>query len=348
VSGPRVGYVTDDLCLDHDPGAGHPERPARLRAVNRRVDKAPWADGLVRIEAREGSDDEARRVHTDGHLNRVLDAAGRSVALDPDTRTSPGSVVAARRALGGALAAVEAVCAGAVDRSFAAVRPPGHHATGSDIMGFCLFNNVAAAAAHALEQDGIERVLVVDWDVHHGNGTEDIFRDDDRVLYFSVHRSPFYPWTGHVEHVFDGRTANAPLPPGFDDAAALYALDVLLRPLAERFAPDLVVVSAGYDAHADDPLGGCALSDEGFARMAATVQDLADATCGGRWVAVLEGGYDLAATARGVARTVGVMLGETAPARPAQEADALVRGIVSRARSALRKTDFGRSVEWVK
>ena len=285
-------------------------------------------------------------MHTDSHVGRVLEAAGRRVELDPDTITSPGSVDAARRALGAALTAVEAVTAGTVDRVFAATRPPGHHATGSAAMGFCLFNNVAAATAHALEQPGIRKVLVVDWDVHHGNGTEAIFADDDRVLFFSAHRSPFYPWTGHADTVHDGLTLNAPMPKGYKDASILHPLSALLVPAAQRFEPDLIIVSAGYDAHVEDPLGGCALTDDGFALVAQVVQGLANLHCDGRWIAVLEGGYDLAATARSAVRTVGVMMGDPAPARPQEPADALIRGIISRVRAAARKTDWGKGVEW--
>ncbi len=343
---PRVAFVTDDLCLEHDPGAHHPERPARVRAINRRVAKAPWSDRLLRPKVRDGTVAEALRVHDDAHVNRVLDAAGARVELDPDTVTSPGSVAAARRALGGALTAVERVLAGDADRAFASVRPPGHHATGSEAMGFCLFNNVAAAAAHALQHPGIDRVLIVDWDVHHGNGTEAIFADDDRVLFFSTHRMPFYPCTGHADTVHDGRTLNAPMPRGFSDAAVLYAFDALLAPAARRFEPDLIVVSAGYDAHADDPLGGCAVTDGGFGMFAGRVQDLATEHCGGRWVAVLEGGYDLAATARSAAATLDVMFGTAPPPPPQQPADGLIRGIISRTRAAARKTEFGGAVDW--
>jgi acetoin utilization deacetylase AcuC-like enzyme len=213
-------------------------------------------------------------------------------------------------------------------------------------MGFCIFNNVAAAVAHALEADGVRRVLVVDWDVHFGNGTEEIFRGDDRVLVFSAHRYPFYPFTGGADRVYDGRSVNAPLPKGFGDASVGYAFVSLLAPVARSFGPDLVVVSAGYDAHRDDPLGGCAVSDDGFTLLSRFVAALAAELCEGRWLAVLEGGYDLGATARSALRTIEVMLEHDRAPVSFGQADALVRGIVSRAKSAIRRTDFGRTIDW--
>ena len=351
-----IGFATDPRCLEHDPGPWHPESGARLRNLVHLVERRGLRERLVDVSPRECTDGEVLRVHTDSHLNRVLEVAGRVAELDPDTRTSEGSVDAARRALGSTLALVDAVLDDEVRAGFAAVRPPGHHATSTDAMGFCLFTNVAAAAAHALDRPGIDRVLVLDWDVHHGNGTAEIFRDDDRVALFSSHRFPFYPFSGGADEVHDGRTVNAPLPEGFGDADVAEAWHTVAAPVARRHAPDLILVSAGYDAHAADPIGGCAVTEEGFAALAGLVDGLARELCGGRWVAVLEGGYNLRATARSAVRTLEVML-DGPPAKPGAPgsegtggepaaATALVKGILNRAQRSVARTEWGRGVEF--
>jgi acetoin utilization deacetylase AcuC-like enzyme len=226
-------------------------------------------------------------------------------AFDADTPTSSRSFEAALRAAGGTLAAVDAVMAGAADNGFALVRPPGHHAVPERAMGFCLFNNVAVAAAHLRAAHGLERVLVVDWDVHHGNGTQDAFYADSHVLFMSSHQYPFYPGTGSAREVGrgegEGFTLNVPLPSGCGDAEYLQAYLEVVEPVARQFRPEFVLISAGFDAHARDPLAEMEVSERGFAGLARLVARIARDVCGNRLVAVLEGGYDLAALGESVA-----------------------------------------------
>jgi acetoin utilization deacetylase AcuC-like enzyme len=306
---PLTRLYFDDRMLAHDPGRGHPERPDRLRAIRAALEGAPGEWVVPAPAARE----DLLRVHDAAHVDRIEALRGRVAGLDPDTATSPGSVEAALLAAG---AAVQAVDAGG--RAFALVRPPGHHAEPDRAMGFCLFNNVAVAAAHALAT-GRERVLVVDWDVHHGNGTQDAFYDRDDVLFFSTHRFPFYPGTGgareHGRGPGEGYTVDVPLPPGLGDGDYARVFSEVLLPIADDFRPDLVLVSAGFDAHRDDPLGGMALTEEGFATLCGVVADIADRHAGGRLVLVLEGGYDLRGLARGV-RACADVLGGAAPPPP--------------------------------
>ncbi len=311
-----VLLVTDARMVDHDPGRGHPERPDRLRAVLDLLDRAP-VSGSRSVAATPATPAQAGRVHTPHHLARVESARGRATHLDPDTGTSPASVEAAWLAAGAAVQAVEAVVTGDARRSFALVRPPGHHAEPDRVMGFCLLSNVAIAAAHARAALGCERVLIVDWDVHHGNGTARAFRDRDDVLFFSTHQAPFYPGTGPAEDVGagpgEGYTLNVPLPAGAGDGDLAAALTDVLGPAAEAFRPDLVLVSAGFDAHRADPLGGMQCTADGFAALCGVVRDLADRHADGRLALVLEGGYDLAALAASVRACVQVLAGETPP-----------------------------------
>lgn len=307
----------DEKMIEHDPGPGHPERPDRLRAIEvmlsmrsgtrTRITSAPPADAAA-IE----------RVHSAAHVERVRSYAGQYGSLDPDTHVSPESVAAAMLAAGAAIAGVDAVCSGTASNAFALVRPPGHHAVASQAMGFCLFNNVAIAAAHARAARDIQRVLVVDWDVHHGNGTEAIFYRDCDVLFFSAHQFPFYPGTGDVRTcgagAGEGFTVNVPMAGGANDGDYALAFRELLVPIADQFAPDLVLVSAGFDAHRSDPLGGMRCTEEGFANLCAVVKDIALRHAGGRLVLVLEGGYDLAGLARSVQACIEVMAGSPAPA----------------------------------
>jgi acetoin utilization deacetylase AcuC-like enzyme len=302
----------DDRMLAHDPGRGHPERPDRLRVLHER-----WRDarGLTRIAARPATEEEIARVHDPAHVERVAATAGlpRTV-FDADTSTSARSYEAARLAAGGLVDLCEAVRAGAVENGFALVRPPGHHAEYGRAMGFCLFNNVAVAAA-ALRANGIGRVCIVDWDLHHGNGTQHLFEDDPNVLYVSTHQYPFYPGTGAATEVGTGpgagRTLNLPFPAGFGDAEFARAFDEIIAPIVHQFAPDFVLVSAGFDCDGRDPLGGLDVTPAGVAMMARRLSRLADETAAGRLVAVLEGGYDLEAINDGVAAVIDVLRGTT-------------------------------------
>jgi acetoin utilization deacetylase AcuC-like enzyme len=293
---------------DHETGAWHPERPERLPAVERGLVEADVE--LVRLPPRRATRHELSRAHSPEYLDALEQfvAAGGG-ELDPDTPTSPGSWSSAVHAAGAVLAAVDALRAGEGAAAFVACRPPGHHATADRAMGFCLLNNVAVAAA-ALAADG-ERVLVLDWDVHHGNGTQDIFWDDPRVLYVSLHEWPAYPGTGRATETggdrAPGLTLNIPLPAGATGDVAVRALDEVVAPVAEEFAPTWIVVSAGYDAHRDDPLAGLAWSAGDYALLTARVAALAPGP--GRVLAVLEGGYDLEALRRSVAATAAGLVG---------------------------------------
>ncbi len=306
-----VALVTHPACIDHDPGPTHAERPARLRAVLAALD-APRFASLYRVAAREATADELRLVHSASHLRRIEQAAadtagGARAVLDPDTAMSEGSLRAARLAAGGACRAVELVMEGKARAAFAAVRPPGHHAEPERAMGFCLFSNVAVAALHARRRYGVRRVAVLDFDVHHGNGTQAAAEHDPDFFFGSSHQMPLYPGTGDpAEHGISGNVVNAGLPEGADGAAFLAAWRVTILPALARFGPELVLVSAGFDAHRADPLAGLRVREGDFARVTRLILEAA----GGRLVSVLEGGYDLEALAVSAAAHVDALLAD--------------------------------------
>jgi acetoin utilization deacetylase AcuC-like enzyme len=308
-----TGLVYDPRFLEHRAPYGHPEHPGRLAAIYARCQKDGLTARCTDVPARAAEDEELLRIHTPAVVGAVdATAASDFHALDPDTYTSRGSAEAARLAAGGLIDLARDVLAGRLDNGLALVRPPGHHAEADRAMGFCLYNNVAVAAK-AVQAAGLcERVLVVDWDVHHGNGTQHSFWSDPSVLYFSTHQSPFYPGTGAADEAGGGEglgfTVNVPWPAGMGDADFAAAFDRLLLPVAERFAPQLVLVSAGYDAAAGDLLGGMRLSPEGYAALTERLTRLA----GGRVVLALEGGYNLDVIARSAAACLRVLLGEKA------------------------------------
>jgi acetoin utilization deacetylase AcuC-like enzyme len=299
----RTGLVESAHAGRHDTGPGHPERAARVAAIRRRLE----ADGLLAeldlAEAPQAARGDLARVHS----GTYLDAAERAIArgarvLDEgDTRVSAGSWQAALAAAGGACLAVDRVLDGTWENAFVLARPPGHHAERAEAMGFCVVNNVAVAAAHARHARGVERVAIVDWDVHHGNGTQHAFEADPTVFFASLHQWPLYPGTGLAADrgagEGEGATLNRPLPPGAGEREWLAALEDDVLPAIEAFRPGLVLVSAGFDAHRDDPLASTRLETASFARMTALVRDLARRTCGGKLVSLLEGGYDLDALA---------------------------------------------------
>ena len=300
----NTGLVFDRRFLEHDTGPSHPERPERLAVLERLFGEPRYAD-LPRIDARAADEDELARVHRAAHLRAVAASAERETTyFDADTAASAGSFQAARLAAGAAIDLADAVLDGRVDNGFAALRPPGHHAEADRPMGFCLFNNVAVVAQHLRQRRGLERVLVLDWDVHHGNGTQHSFYDDPSVLYASLHQYPFYPGTGAAEELGagdgEGFTVNVPMPAGAVDDDYLAAFRDVVVPVAERFNPEFVLVSAGFDAHANDPLASVSLTTAAFAAMADAMTDLADRTAAGRIVLLLEGGYDLAALGESV------------------------------------------------
>jgi acetoin utilization deacetylase AcuC-like enzyme len=267
------------------------------------------------IDPRDATPEDLALVHDPALIERLasLTPGPRPIWLDADTYVSARSYEVALRATGGVLAAVDGVMDGSVDSAFCLVRPPGHHATATQAMGFCLFNSVAVAAAHLLARRGLERVAIIDFDVHHGNGTQDIFYSDGRVLYFSTHQYPHYPGTGHWSEVGEGAgrgaIINVPLPAGSGDAEALLAYRDVCAPAVRRFRPELVLVSAGFDAHFADPLANLLFSCRGYSEIASLLKDLADELCGGRMVFVLEGGYDLEAIAWSARGCIDTLLG---------------------------------------
>jgi acetoin utilization deacetylase AcuC-like enzyme len=306
-----VALITHRACLGHDTGPGHPECAARLRAVLHALEAEEFFS-LLREEAPEASREALLRAHTASYVEEILSLApeeGEYRALDADTIVSAGSAEAALRAAGGAIAGVDAVMEGWARASFVAVRPPGHHAEPSRPMGFCLFNNVAVAALHARARWGIRRVAIVDFDVHHGNGTETIVGSDPDIFYASSHQSPCYPGTGSAEeHGVAGNVVNLPLPPGSGSRAFREAWGAGILPALERFSPDFLLVSAGFDAHKADPLAQLRLEVGDFAWLTGELIRLADARTGGRIVSVLEGGYDLAALAASTAAHVRALM----------------------------------------
>jgi acetoin utilization deacetylase AcuC-like enzyme len=285
-------FITHPDMLAHDTGQGHPERSARLAAVLDAVDDAGLS--LDRREAVEAGIEALIRIHPEAHVQRILDAspAAGVVALDPDTVLSPGSVRAGRLAAGAAIQAVRAVAGGETRRAFAAVRPPGHHAEPDRAMGFCLFSNVAVAAREA-QALGMARVAVIDFDVHHGNGTQAAFQDDSTLFLGSIHQMPLYPGTGAADETGVGNIVNAPVPPHAARESWRATFSGGLMPALDAFDPDLVIISAGFDAHRRDPLAHQSLEAEDFAWATRAVIEVARARCGGKVVSSLEGGYDL-------------------------------------------------------
>jgi acetoin utilization deacetylase AcuC-like enzyme len=292
--------------LGHDPTPGHPESPARLTAV---------VNALADVERRDAplaAREAVLRVHPRTYLNALdaafSEAAERRVRLDPDTAIAPGSQEAAYRAAGACVAAVDAVLNDEDDMAFCAVRPPGHHAEPDRPMGFCIFNNVAIAALHALDARGLKRVAVIDFDVHHGNGTQAVAEREPRLFFASTHQSPLYPGTGSVRETgADHNVVNAPLSPGAGRAAWREAMEARILPALDAFAPELILVSAGFDAHKADPLAQMELDEDDFAWAGSVLRRCAVQHCEGKLVSTLEGGYDLEALARSAAAYLGAL-----------------------------------------
>lgn len=300
---------THPACLQHDPGPGHAESPARLQAVLAALDD-PRLAAIERVEAPRTSREQLLRVHTPAHIDAILDGTPREGLrqLDEDTLMSAHSAEAARRAAGAAVAAVDSVIGGDALRAFCAVRPPGHHALADHAMGFCLFNNVAVAAAHALAEHGLERVAIIDFDVHHGNGTQAIFAHETRVQYLSSHQMPLYPGTGATDEHGVGNIFNAPLCPGAGSAEFRQAWDQQLLPQLFAFAPQLVLISTGFDAHQRDPLANLNVEAADFAWLTSRLVEIAKAHAQGRIVSSLEGGYDLPALGECVGAHVAALM----------------------------------------
>jgi acetoin utilization deacetylase AcuC-like enzyme len=301
--------ISHSACLNHDTGRGHPERPARLESILNAL-AAPEFQSLTRIEGPEATQEQIALAHDARYVAALLKAvpkAGLAYA-DADTVVSPGSGAAALRAAGAMIAGVDAVMRGEARNVFCAVRPPGHHAEADRPMGFCLFNNVAIGAYHARARHGIGRVAVIDFDVHHGNGTQHMFESDESMFYGSTHQWPLYPGTGARSEIGRGNICNAPLPSGAGSEAFREAFKGIVLPALAAFEPELLLISAGFDAHRRDPLAGLELETEDFAWATAELMTAAERSCGGRIVSTLEGGYDLEALAASAAAHVRTLM----------------------------------------
>jgi acetoin utilization deacetylase AcuC-like enzyme len=339
-------FVSNPSSLEHDTG-GHPEQPARIVAIENELSERGWL-GFSRVQSHEVSMEDLTAVHRVAHVERISALAARGGGqIDMDTVVSGGSFKAALHAAGGAVGLVDLLLDGSAPCGFSAHRPPGHHALPARAMGFCLFNNVAVAARHALSLPAVERVMVVDWDVHHGNGTNDIFHASQEVLFVSIHQSPLYPGTGPASDVGsgdgEGFTVNLPVPPGSGDAEFVGLIEGVAAPLVQAFAPQLVLVSAGYDAHRDDPLADCQVTAAGYAAMTSALLR-AGAGVGAPVGVVLEGGYALAALARSVAATMEVLAAGVGGA--VDGADGPVEGAGARAESPLVAEARARLARW--
>jgi acetoin utilization deacetylase AcuC-like enzyme len=305
--------ISSERFAEHQTPPGHPERPARAEVMDAIASR--WSKRGVEVVApRQVTHEQLARVHTQEYLKRIRETAGQAVALDPDTYTSPDSFEIAQLAAGAAIDGVERVLGGAHTSALAMVRPPGHHAERNRAMGFCLYNNVAVAAAHARTL-GAARIAIVDYDVHHGNGTQHTFDADASVLYVSLHQYPFYPGTGASTEIGSGPgagfTVNVALEAGAVDEDYRIACAEVVTPVVEQFGPDIVLVSAGFDAHERDPLGGMRLTTPSFAAMTSALKRVADVCCGGRLVLVTEGGYDLHALAECLDTVIETLVSES-------------------------------------
>ena len=309
-----TAYLTHNSFTAHD-YPRHPEHAGRIKAIWEQLAVGGLSDRMLGLDPHPAADAQILAVHTPEHLNRLIAIAGqdRMVMIDQDTYALPTSLAAARLAAGAVTGAIDAVCNGRADNALAIIRPPGHHATPSWQMGFCLLNNIAIGARHAQTSHQLKNVLILDYDVHHGNGTQDIFYADPSVMFLSIHQSPFYPGSGDTGETGSGSgigyTLNIPIAGGFGDAAYARLFDEIIEPAAERFAPDLMLISVGFDAHWVDPLANMQLSLAGYDSLARQCIKLAERLCAGKIVFVMEGGYDLAALSHGWANIARASLG---------------------------------------
>ncbi|MFZ5775121.1 MAG: histone deacetylase [Thermodesulfobacteriota bacterium] len=311
-----TAVLMDRLFLEHDPGYDHVERPERLSTIYQALEAPENREGLFFPEFAPARYEDLCLNHTPAYVERVAETAGKQFdVLDPDTHTSPQSYDAACLAAGAVIEGLKLVASGQAKNAAALVRPPGHHAEAGHSSGFCLFNNIAIGARYGLKHLGMERILIVDWDLHHGNGTQHSFEESDQVLYFSTHQSPCFPGTGGVGEVGrgtgEGYTVNVPLPGGQHDDAFARIFNELLTPVARQYKPDCIMISAGYDIYFGDPLGGMTVTKEGFAYLARVLAELAEELCGGRLVLALEGGYNLAGIREGMLATLAEMAGRS-------------------------------------
>jgi len=290
-----IHFYTHEDCLDHNPGVGHPENPQRLSRILNALAKSPVNQSLQLVEAPLGEDKQVLLAHHETHYENVKGTAPSSgeAALDADTHMSPGSLNAALRAVGAACEGIDLLMRGKADNVFCATRPPGHHATPQQAMGFCLFNQIAIAAIHAQQHYSLERVLIMDFDVHHGNGTQDIVKGRKGIFFISSHQSPLYPGTGHEAENIEHNIMNVPLLGGTGHDMYQEIFQERIITAIENYAPQLLLVSAGFDAHAQDPLAGLAFTDDTYAWLGTTLKELSNKYSGGKMLSVLEGGYNL-------------------------------------------------------
>ncbi len=312
----RTAILRDDLYLQHITGDYHPESHHRLEVVYRMLEDEDMQDTFRVLSPRPATREELQLNHSSNYIDQVAATSGRSFcSLDPDTTTSPKSWEAARMAAGGVLVAVDRVMEGEIENAFALVRPPGHHAESNKGMGFCIFNNIAIAAHYARQKHLLERILIIDWDLHHGNGTQNAFYEDPQVLYFSTHQYPYYPGSGSVDEDGQGKgkgfTVNVPLPGGQGDQDFEAIFKEILKPIATQFKPQLILVSAGYDIYSQDPLGAMDVTPEGFATLTSLIMDMARSSCQGRVVITLEGGYHLDGLRDSVKATIKELRGDS-------------------------------------
>jgi acetoin utilization deacetylase AcuC-like enzyme len=294
----KTGIVKDKRYMDHFMGDYHPESPERLEVVYEMLNDSDMTGNFREVSVRASQREELLLVHSPEYIDLIASTDGKeNTYLDPDTQTSAGSYTAALLAAGGLCEAISMVNSGEINNAFAFVRPPGHHAEKTRAMGFCLFNNVAIGARYAQEYLGLNHILIVDWDLHHGNGTQHSFESDPSILYFSTHQSPFYPGTGSYHETGSGKgegyTVNVPLYTGYGDYEFAAIFEEILKPIAMEFKPEMVLISSGFDIYVGDPLGGMKVSPEGFAALTRSVMNISDACCGGKVVITLEGGYNI-------------------------------------------------------
>ena len=333
----KTGILWDDLFLNHDTGPGHPESKDRLLSIRRGLDSYPHLKDLKPLDLRAATEAELRLVHPASHIRAIQRTSAKAFSyLDPDTAVCDASYEVAVHAVGGILQMIESLMSGEIDNGFAFVRPPGHHAEPERAMGFCLFGNVALGAAYALKRFGLERVLVVDFDVHHGNGTQETFYHRKDVLFISTHQFPLFPGTGAFPETGSatgkGFTLNFPLPAGTGDNTYGLLFDKIILPVAKAYRPQLMLVSAGFDAYMEDPLAGMRVTPAGFASMARQLKILADTVCEGRMVLVLEGGYHLEGLQESVLQVLDQICGHPGPVPSSGRSD-LFEAVLANART---------------
>ncbi len=294
----KTAVLRDNLFLSHDPGFNHPESPDRLRDIYSLIEKDSLKDLFIQPDFLPASDKALKYNHSPSLVKKIAKTSGKPYgSLDADTKTSPDSYNAACLAVGSILKGIDLIVEGEVDNCFALIRPPGHHAERDRAMGFCLFNNVAIAAHHAIKEHGLERIMIVDWDLHHGNGTQFSFYDTDKVFYISTHQYPYYPGTGSINEVGKGKgegyTLNIPLPGGQGDKEYAAIFNKIIKPLGREYKPQLILISSGFDIYHADPLGAMKVTSKGFAYMTRVIVDLAEEICQGKILVTMEGGYNL-------------------------------------------------------